>query len=304
VISVASVAIQTNERDGKRFSYSVWRVARTALVVYLLVVLVLMILERWLVYPAPPIERGDWHPAGLVHEDVHFQSADGTKLHGWFVPHSNARRAILYCHGNAEQVGDLADLLAHLRDTLQASIFVFDYRGYGHSEGRPDEAGCIADGRAAQHWLAKRVGVKPSQIVLLGRSLGGGVAVALAADDGAQALVLENTFPALVDVAARHFPWLPVRWLMDNRYDSLSRIQRYSGPLFQIHGTLDDLIPPSFGRQLFDASPSRDKQFREIPDRGHNDSWPSSYYVELARFLDQVGAQTAVATGEPINSPQ
>jgi uncharacterized protein len=275
-----------------------WRVARAGLVFYLLLVLVLMILERWLVYPAPPIERGDWNPAALVHEDVHFVSADGTRLHGWFVPHPSAKRAILYCHGNAEQVGDLADLLAHFRDSLEASIFVFDYRGYGHSGGRPDEPGCIADGRAALHWLAGKVGVKPNQIVVMGRSIGGGVAVALAADEGAQALVIENAFPTIVDVAARHFPWLPVRWLMDNRYDSMSRIQRYNGPLFQVHGSLDDLVPIALGRQLFEASPSRDKHFTEIPGRGHNDAWPVSYYMELAKFLDQVGAQTPVATDE------
>jgi fermentation-respiration switch protein FrsA (DUF1100 family) len=252
-----------------------------------------MFLERWLVYPAPPVWRGDWHPAGLEFEDVHFQSEDGTKLHGWFVPHASTSRAILYCHGNAEQVGDLAPLAAHLRDTLQASIFLFDYRGYGFSEGRPNEIGCLADGRAAQHWLAKRVGAKPSQIILMGRSLGGGVAVALAADDGARALILENTFPSAVDVAAHHFPWLPVRWLMSNRYDSLSRIARYNGPLYQIHGESDDLVPPAFGWCLFEACPSHEKHFREIAGRGHNDLWPSSYYVDLAEFLNKIDADAA-----------
>ena len=86
--------------------------------------------------------------------------------------------------------------------TLHASVFIFDYRGYGHSEGRPNEAGCIADGRAAQHWLAERMGIQPNEVVLMGRSLGGAVAVALAAENGAQALVLENAFPTMPDVAA------------------------------------------------------------------------------------------------------
>ncbi len=274
-----------------------WRVARPALVLYLVVVLALMIFERWLVYPAPPVERGEWHPAGLAHEDVQFQSADGTKLHGWFVPHPNAKRAILYCHGNAEHVGDLVDLVAHLRDTLQATVFVFDYRGYGHSEGRPDEAGCIADGRAAQDWLANKLGVRPDQIVLMGRSLGGGVAVAVAAEAGAQALVLENTFPIMPDVAALHFPWLPVRWLMDNRYDSMARIQHFHGPHFQIHAVNDDLVPVALGRRLFDSAPSRDKRFMEIRGRSHNDPWPASYYTELVRFLDRASEKTGTKPG-------
>jgi len=269
---------------------SFWRILRAGLAFYLLVVLTLMLMERWLVYPAPPLERGDWSPAGLVHENVYFQSADGTRLHGWFVPHSHAKRAILYCHGNAEQIGDLPQLLAQLRDSLDASIFAFDYRGYGHSDGKPDEAGCIADAKAAQKWLADKVGTRPNEIVVMGRSLGGGVAVALAADVGAQALVVENTFPTSVDVASMHFPWLPVRWLMNNRYDSVSRIRRYSGPLFQVHAARDDLIPLSLGRRLFDASPCTNKQFTEIPDLGHNDPWPPSYYRELASLLDRAAA--------------
>lgn len=287
VNSVSSVVNSSEAPIRNGIGRSVWRIVRIGLVFYLLVVLALMFMERWMVYPAPPVSRGDWHPVGLNHEDVRFQSADSTRLHGWFVPHPNAKRAILYCHGNAEQIGDLVDLVAHLRDTLQASVFVFDYRGYGFSEGRPDEAGCIADGRTAQQWLANKVGVQPNQIVLMGRSLGGGVAVAVAAEAGAQALILENTFPSIVDVAARHFPWLPVRWLMHNRYDSIGRIARFNGPLFQIHGDSDDLVPKQLGQQLFDASPSRNKRFTAILGRGHNDPWPVSYYKELAAFLDQ-----------------
>jgi uncharacterized protein len=293
--SLTSGTSSMDQKAGKRFGRRIWQIVRAALIFYLLVVLALMFLERWMVYPAPPVGRGDWQPAGLAHEDVRFQSADGTKLHGWFVPNARAKRAILYFHGNAEQVGDLVDLVAHLRDTLDAAVFVFDYRGYGQSDGRPNEAGCIADGRAAQTWLANKLGTPANQIVLMGRSLGGGVAVAIAAETGAQALVLENTFPSVVDVAARHFPWLPVRWLMKNRYDSVARIGQFTGPLFQIHGELDDLIPPQFGRRLFDAAPSAIKHFVGIPNRGHNDPWPAGYYRDLAAFLDQVAADATTA---------
>jgi fermentation-respiration switch protein FrsA (DUF1100 family) len=264
-----------------------WRVARPLIVVYLLILLGMMFLERWLVYPAPPVELGDWAPAGLGHEDVWFESADGTKLNGWFVPHPNPKRAILYCHGNGEYIAFNAELAAQLRDSLEASVFLFDYRGYGHSEGRPDEAGCIADGRAAQQWLARRMGIKPNELVLMGRSLGGGVAVALAAEEGAQALVLEAVFPVMCDVAALHYRWLPVRWVMKNRYDCVSRIQKYHGPLLQSHGTSDAVVPIEMGRRLFDAAPSKNKRWIEFPGLGHNDGWPAGYYVQLRAFLDQ-----------------
>jgi fermentation-respiration switch protein FrsA (DUF1100 family) len=250
----------------------------------------MMLFERSLVYPIPPHTRGDWNPRGLTHEDVWFHSTDGTRLHGWFVPHSSPKRAILYCHGNAEHVADNDLLVAELRDRLQASVFIFDYRGYGRSEGRPDEAGCIADARAARDWLAEKTVRRPREIVLMGRSLGGGVATALAGQSGAEALVIENSFSSLHDVAAIHYPWLPIRWVMDNRYDAISDIRRYDGPLFQSHGSRDTIVPVALGRRLFDAAQSSRKRFVEFPHLGHNDRWPESYLAELAKFLDECAA--------------
>jgi fermentation-respiration switch protein FrsA (DUF1100 family) len=247
----------------------------------------MMFLERWLVYPAPPPGAGDWTAAWLPHEDVWFHAADGTRLNGWFVPHANSKRAILYCHGNGEHIAFNAELAANLRDGLDASVFLFDYRGYGRSEGRPDEAGCIADGHAAQLWLAERVGIKPEGVVLMGRSLGGAVAVALASANGAQTLVLENTFSSMSDVAAGLYPWLPVRWIMKNRYDSLSRIQNYSGPVIQSHGIADTLVPIDAARALFAAAPTTHKRWLEFDGLDHNSDYPPEYQAELRRFLDR-----------------
>jgi hypothetical protein len=263
-----------------------WRIGRPILIAYLLVVLVMVCLETWLVYRVPPVNTGDWHPTEFHFEDVSFTSADGTKLHGWFIPHQNPRYAILYCHGNGEDVSSVGEFGAELGERLHASVFVFDYRGYGHSEGRPNEAGCIADGDAAQHWLAAKTGIKANNVVLMGRSLGSAVAVALAAQNGARALVLENAFPTMPDVAAIHYPWLPVRWFMSNRYDNLNRIQKYSGPLLQSHGTKDELIPISCARRLYDAVPSARKQWLEFAGLGHNSAMPRRYYDSLAAFLN------------------
>ena len=112
--------------------------------------------------------------------------------------------------------------------------------------------------------------------------------MALAAQNGAKALVLENTFPCMTDVAATRYPWLPVRLLMDNRYDSLSHIGRYKGPVFQSHGSVDNVIPMPLGRQLFDAAPCESKRWIELPNLGHNDAWPGIYYDELADFLSHI----------------
>jgi fermentation-respiration switch protein FrsA (DUF1100 family) len=276
-----------------RFDKPWWRpagrIVKPVVVAYLLVLLAMMLLESRLVYPVPPLSWGNWNPAGFEHEQVYFQSADGTKLHGWFVPHPNPKHAIVYCHGNGEHIAMNAELAVHLRDKLRASVFLFDYRGYGHSEGTPNEAGCVADGSAAQHWLAERMSIRPDDVVLMGRSLGGGVAVALAASNGARALVLENTFSSMTDAAAAHYPWLPVRWTMDNRFDAVSQIRDYRGPLFQSHGTEDEIVPIDQGRRLFDAAPGKLKHWVEIAGLSHNDPWLNSYYDDLATFLDKLG---------------
>jgi uncharacterized protein len=282
----------------KSWGKAAWRIARPLILVYLVIVLGMMFLETWLVYPIPRLEWGDWHPTGFHYEDVQFASADGTKLHGWFVPHPNSRWAILYCHGNGEDVAAVGPLAAQLSNALHASVFAFDYRGYGHSEGRPSEVGCIADGQAARQWLAKRTGRSPREVVLMGRSLGSAVAVALAADEGAAAIVLECAFPSMVDVAALHYPWLPVRWIMKNRYDNLARIKEYDGPLLQSHGCSDQLIPIASARQLFGASPSKAKRWIEFPGLGHNNIWPEDYNQTLSDFLDAATPSSALGTAE------
>lgn len=281
-------------------THASWRFVRTLLIIYLLVVLLVMFLETWLVYPIPPLARGDWQPVGLDFEDVQFTSADGTKLHGWYVERPNAPRAILYCHGNGENVGMNVDVLTQLSRSLDASIFIFDYRGYGHSAGTPNETGCIADGLAAQRWLAERIGKQPSDIVVMGRSIGGSIATAVAAKQGAKTLVLVNAFARMTDVAAQHYPWLPVRLVMKNRYDSIQRIENYSGPVFQSHGTDDWIVPIRFGRALFEAVPTTHKRFLELPHYGHNDLEPNSYFVELRNFLDETDRDAAASDGRAI----
>jgi uncharacterized protein len=280
-------------RMARRSTWLIWRVLRLVLVCYLLVLLAMTFLETWLVYPIPPVAGGDWHPAGLVHEEVWFNAGDDTKLFGWFAPQPNSKRAVLYCHGNGEDVASNAETLAELRRQLDANVFIFDYRGYGHSEGRPDETGCIADGLAAQRWIADRLGVKTSDVIVMGRSLGGAIAVAVAGEQGARALVLDSTFSRMTDAAAYHYPWLPVRLLMRNRYDSLARIRQYQGPVFQSQGTADTIVPIELARRLFAAVPSDRKEFREFPGRDHNDPLPPIYLREVRAFLDRVAPQSS-----------
>ena len=219
---------------------------------------------------------------------MHFASADGTKLHGWLFEHSSPRAVIVYAHGNGDCVAYLGPYLSALRDKLRVTIFAFDYRGYGRSEGSPLEAGILADGDAAQRWLAERTGKRLDEIVLMGRSLGGGVSVHLAVENGARGLILQNTFTSMPDAAARLYPWAPVRLLMKNRYDSLSIIGRYGGPILASHGTADELVPNELGRKLFDAAPGTRKEFFAIEGADHNSPEPREYYLALDRWLGEL----------------
>lgn len=258
--------------------------------------MLIRMIERSLVYPVPSRERGDWRPRWLRPQNVWFRAHDETKLHGWYIPHPEAKRLVVYCHGNAEHVADQANLMFRLQSHLQATLFVFDYRGYGRSRGKPFEKGCIADGMAAQRWLARKEGVANEDITIIGRSIGGGIAVGIAAEQGARALVLENTFSKMTEAAAHQYPYLPVRLVMRNRYNSLKRIAKYHSPLFQCHGTGDNIVPIRLGKQLFEAAPTETKQFFEIPFAGHNDSPPPKYYAALTQFLDEVDAAVEAPT--------
>jgi uncharacterized protein len=262
-----------------------WRVARGLLVAYLLIVVGMMFLEDHLIFFPMRYPGGEWRPGGLEFEDAWFASADGTRLHGWYVPCQGARAAVLFCHGNAGNVTHRAGALEMLHRRVGASVLIFDYRGYGRSEGKPSEAGILADARAARRWLAEREKIGEADVVVMGESIGGAVAVDLAARDGAKALVLESTFTSLPDVAAHHYPWLPVRWAMRTRLDSAAKIGDYHGRLLQSHGDADTIVPLRFGRGLFEAA-NEPKRFLLYHGHDHNDPMPAEYYDALADFLD------------------
>jgi fermentation-respiration switch protein FrsA (DUF1100 family) len=256
---------------------------------YALIMVMAMLFESYLIYPTWQIPPGNWNPTEFAYEDVMFTSDDGTSLHGWFFEYSRPQAVVLYCHGNGENVAWMGPNMARLRDTYQISIFAFDFRGYGKSEGRPQEAGVIADGKAARAWLSQRAGVDPQEIVLWGRSLGGAVAVQLAADTPARGMILDRTFSSLTDVAAHHYPWLPVRRLLRDRYDSVAMIGRHKGPLLQSHGTLDQIIPCKFAEKLFAAAESaQPKRLFTMTGVGHNDPEPREYGEVIADFFQNL----------------
>jgi len=264
------------------------RVGRAGLVIYLTVLLVLMLLENKMIYFPAKYPIGNWEPVDLPVEDAHFTATDGTQLHGWFHEHPHPRGYALFAHGNAGNITGRAELLRVWADRLRVSMLVFDYRGYGRSSGSPSEIGIIQDARAARSWLAQRAGIEESNVILVGRSLGGAVVVDLAASDGARALILESTFTSMPELAAVHYPWLPVRRFMRTRLNSLDIIGDYDGPVLISHGDADQIVPFELGRELYEAVLSQMKQFLTIDGGDHNDPQPGWYYDQLDAFLDRL----------------
>ncbi|MAT70826.1 MAG: alpha/beta hydrolase [Planctomycetaceae bacterium] len=258
---------------------------------YAAVCLLMMALETRLVYQPPASDVAlAFHPKNQDVEEVRFESADGTRLHGVLCLHPGSKRVVLYCHGNGENVRTAFSRMQQLSESLDANVMVFDFRGYGESEGSPYEEGVIADGLAAQRWLAERMDCQPDDIVVLGRSLGGGIATAIAAQQGARGLVLQNTFHRLDEVAAGKYFWLPVRWLIRNHYHSDQWIAQFRGPVLQSHGTADRIVPYESGQELFAACPSADKRFFAIDGGRHNQIEPPAYDAVLQAWFERVFA--------------
>ncbi len=164
------------------------------------------------------------------------------------------------------------------------AVMTFDYRGYGRSEGKPTEAGIMQDAQAARRWLAARTGVAEYDIIVMGQSMGGAVAVDLAARDGARALILASTFTSLPDAGAEAMPFLLPHWNMTMRMNSLKKIRQYQGPVLISHGDADEIIPFSHGQKLYKAAPGRKQFFREVGGR-HNDARSEEYRVAFEAFL-------------------
>lgn len=199
---------------------------------------------------------------GLPFKPLTFASSDGLELSGWFVPAEEASGVILFCHGNAGNISHRLESIA-LFHRLGYGVLIFDYRGYGRSEGRPDEEGTYLDAAAAWRYLLEEEGIDPSRIVLFGRSLGGAIAARLASRERPGAVILESTFTSVPDLAAGLYPFLPVRLLCRFSYPTRQFATRITSPLLVIHSPEDEIVPYAQGRAVY-AAASEPKRFLEI----------------------------------------
>ena len=223
---------------------------------------------------------------GLAFEDITLITEDGVQLNGWWLPHPNARGAIIHCHGNAGNLGHRVELAADLH-RLGLNVFLFDYRGYGRSHGWPSERGLYRDARAAYEFVrAQYDNVEQPPILVHGQSLGGAVAAQLALDKPVRGLILESVFTSVPDMARQLYPLLPLHLLCTARYDTAAKLRHITVPKLLAHSAEDEMIPYAMSRQLFEAA-APPKKFITLAG-GHNDGrWTAEYQRALRDFVDQ-----------------
>ncbi len=273
-------------------------------VAYVSGILILLSIEDDVVFhPYPPSRRWADPPSDCNVQDVALYTANGTQIHARWYPCRDAKGAVLVCHSRA---GNLSlavppHTIRSWHEQIGVSVLVFDYPGYGYSQGRPSEAGYYDAAAAAYDWLTEVQRISPERLLILGRSLGTGVAVELASRRPHQALVLISPFTSIPDVVHSYCSALPARTFMHNRFDSLARIRQCSRPLLIIHGTRDRVVPMRLGKRLF-AAACAPKRFVRVEGAGHSDIVFADLLPELRCFLDDLAegpvpgkARTALA---------
>lgn len=235
-----------------------------------------------------PDRELEFHPADwrLTFEDVYFEAEDKTGLHGWFFPQKGNSPVIIFCHGNA---GNICHRLENVKLLLDQNfqVFIFDYRGYGQSQGRPSERGIYRDGLAAYDFLVIQKNIPPERIALFGRSLGAAVAIEIALKRKVRSLIIESAFTSTKGMARTMLLFMPFSFFLPPHYNNLEKVTRINVPKLIIHGEEDEIVPFSMGKKLYENAQAP-KYFYPIKNAGHNDTYVlggKKYFDTLAAFV-------------------
>lgn len=261
----------------------------TLLIGYLIALIALRLFESHLIFfpNYPGRLEGDWHPRTLPVEDVWLKAADGTKLHAWWIPNKDASFTFLAFHGNASNIANRAGVYEFLRDS-PANVLALEYRGYGHSEGKPSESGMYLDAKAAHQYLVEVQRTDPKTIISFGQSLGTAVAANLASRLPVGAVVLEAPFPSASALARKLFWFLPgIQFFVHRQFNTAARLQHTGVPLLIVHCAQDPVIPFEFGQTVYNRAPEP-KRFLRIENICHEEASivaPQKYREGLNAFL-------------------
>lgn len=295
--SLSPVVCSTAIAESVESHFPSWRMKLSTLMAYLFLGLVsmLVLLNGWMYlqqpsmvfFPVKALESnpGDW---GYAYEDVVLTTTDDVSLHAWYIPHQGATRTVLILHGNAGNISHRRETVAIFHE-FGLNVLIPDYRGYGRSEGTPDETGLYRDAMAAWTYLINERGQHPAGVILFGRSLGGAVAAQLATRVRPAGLILESTFTSAAAMAHEVLPLLSRAIWLRYRFDTLGRIDRIECPLLLLHSPQDDVIPFEMGESLYRraGSPVRFVRLQGNHNTGFLLSQPG-YGRALAEFIQRV----------------
>ncbi|MCF7917052.1 MAG: alpha/beta hydrolase [Candidatus Omnitrophica bacterium] len=226
----------------------------------------------------------------LSFQDIYFKTEDGIKLNGWFVPNKNAYFTLLFFHGNGGNISHRLHKISQLQK-LGLNIFLIDYRGYGRSQGKPSVSGVYKDAQASLDYLIKEKNIKPDNIILYGESLGTNLAIELAASNKVGGLILEGAFSSGLDMAKTIYPFIP-RIFLPDIFRSSEQIVKVEEPKLFIHSQVDEIVPISLARKLYQLAPEP-KQFLEIIG-GHNTAYidaEEKYLASIDDFIQKIKNQ-------------
>jgi fermentation-respiration switch protein FrsA (DUF1100 family) len=249
--------------------------------------------ENRIIFQPIKYPEGLWDTSNmpLPITDVSFTAEDGVKLHGWYVPTEDAVGTLLFFHGNAGNITHRLENIFFLHH-LKLNVFIFDYRGFGRSEGDPDEEGIQMDAQAAYDTALAQPGVSPSSLIIFGRSLGGAFASYTASRNPSKGLILESTFTNAVDMADAMLPFIP-GWTISANLNTQEHVANLKIPKLFIHGTGDTLIPYTMGRELYKQA-AEPKEFYSIAGAGHN----NTYQVGGKKYFDAIKAFVVRNSGQ------
>jgi alpha-beta hydrolase superfamily lysophospholipase len=216
---------------------------------------------------------------GLEYEEVSLKTRDNVTISGWYIPSENEKGVLLFCHGNAGNISHRMDSI-RIFHGLGFSVLIFDYRGYGHSEGKPSEKGTYLDAEAAWNYLIVEKQKSPDRIILFGRSLGAAIAAESARRHYPAGIILESSFISVPEMGTHYYPWIPVRLLSKFDYTTIDKIKSITCPKLIIHSPDDEIVPFEHGRRLFENA-GQSKEFLQIKG-SHNEGFLTSgnLYIE------------------------
>jgi len=280
---------KTKESPRKKSKRGIpYRIGRLFLLIYLAVLATLLALESRLVYPGAykTVDPSDWEERADGAVDWNYRSSDGVELTGQII-HADDQRPIVYFHGNGTKAIWATHFIRRLSQATGSTVLAAEYRGFLNDDHHPNEKGLVLDSLAAFDDIVEKLGVEPESITVWGSSLGGGCAAAVAQVRPVRAVILERSFDSLVNVASGMYWFLPVKALMRNRFDSVDRLRKYQGPLLQLHGDVDRIVPIARARNLESQLATTKSVFEEYSGWGHNDFVEDHILDNAARWLSQ-----------------